>query len=277
MMNTSKLIFGFWGTVLLTVMLASCSKNSITGSRQLLLLQESEVQAIALTQYKQFISNNKVVDSKLSNEASQVPEIGGRLSAAITKYYSDQGNASIFAGYKWEYNLVDSKEANAWCMPGGKIVVYRGLLPITKNDDGLAIVIGHEIAHAIAQHGNQRMSEGMVQQFGGIALSVALANKPAATQDIFLSAYGVGSNLGIMLPHSRKQEMEADVFGLRFAALAGYNIREAVPFWMRMKNMKGDEQPPVFLSTHPSDDQRIRSISKMMDQTLRDYYRPYNK
>lgn len=276
-MYNSKLTFGILATIVFALTFTACFKNPITGSRQLLLLPDAEVQAMALTEYKQFISSNKVVDTKMSKDAFKVKEIGGRITQAITKYYTEQGNASIFDGYKWEYNLVDSKEANAWCMPGGKIVVYTGLLPITKNDDGLAVVIGHEIAHAIAKHGNQRMSEGMVQQFGGVALSVALANKPAVTQDIFLSAYGISSNIGIMLPHSRKQEKEADVFGLRFAALAGYNIREAVPLWTRMKNMKGDQQPPVFLSTHPSDDQRIHSISKMMDQTIAEYYQPHKK
>ena len=276
-MQTRKLIFGTLVIIFCAQAFVSCSKNPITGSRQLLLLPESEVQAMALTEYKQFISTNKIVDSKRNKDALKVKEIGSRISQAITTYYAEQGNAGIFEGYKWEYNLVDSKEANAWCMPGGKIVVYTGLLPITKNDNGLAVVIGHEIAHAIARHGNQRMSEGMAQQFGGIALSVALANKPAATQDIFLSAYGVSSNIGIMLPHSRKQEKEADIFGLRFAALAGYDVREAIPLWTRMKNMKGDQQPPVFLSTHPSDDQRIHAISKMMDQTIKDYYRPYKK
>ena len=261
----------------LILFVSGCFKNSITGSRQLLLLPESEVQSMALTEYNQFISTNKVVDAKLNNEASKVKEIGIRISDAITQYYSKKGSAHVFEGYKWEYNLVDSKEANAWCMPGGKIVVYTGLLPITKNEDGLAVVIAHEVAHAIARHGNQRMSEGMVQQFGGIALSAAIAKKPAITQDIFLSAYGVGSTVGVMLPHSRKQELEADLFGLRFAALAGYNIKEAVPLWTRMKNMKGNQQTPLFLSTHPSDDQRINSISKIVDQTIKEYYRPFKK
>ncbi|MFN5422412.1 MAG: M48 family metallopeptidase [bacterium] len=276
-MKTLKPSYSLVISFFLILLFNACSKNLITGSRQFLLLPESEVQAMALAQYNQFISDNKVLDSRVNREASRVKEIGARISDAITKYYSEKGNSSVFDGYKWEYNLVDSKEVNAWCMPGGKIVVYTGLLPITKNEDALAVVIGHEIAHAIAKHGNQRMSEGIVQQFGSIALSAALASKPEATQDIFLTAYGVGSTVGIMLPHSRKQELEADKFGLRFAALAGYNIREAVPLWTRMKNMKGDQQPPVFLSTHPSDDQRIRSISNMMNQTIKDYYRPYRK
>jgi predicted Zn-dependent protease len=261
----------------LMLFVGACSKNSITGSRQLLLLPESEVQSMALTEYNQFISTSKVVDAKFNKEASKVKEVGRRISDAITQYYSEKGSASVFDGYKWEYNLVDSKEANAWCMPGGKIVVYTGLLPITKNEDGLAVVIAHEVAHAIARHGNQRMSEGIVQQFGGIALSAAIATKPAVTQDIFLSAYGVGSTVGVMLPHSRKQELEADRFGLRFAALAGYNIREAVPLWMRMKNMNGGQKTPLFLSTHPSDDQRISSINKIVDQTIKEYYRPFKK
>ena len=276
-MNIAKFGCPSFLSIAIMLMFDACSKNSITGSRQLLLLPESEVQSMALTQYNQFISANKVVDSKFNKDAVKVKEIGTRISEAITLYYSEKGSSSVFDGYKWEYNLIDSKEVNAWCMPGGKIVVYTGLLSVTKNDDALAVVIGHEVAHAIAKHGNQRMSEGLVQQFGGIALSAAMAKKPAVTQDIFLSAYGVGSNIGVMLPHSRKQELEADVFGLRFAALAGYNIREAVPLWTRMKSMKGDQQPPIFLSTHPSDDQRIHSITKIVDTTIKEYYRPYKK
>jgi predicted Zn-dependent protease len=145
----------------------------------------------------------------------------------------------LLKGYEWEFNLVDNKDINAWAMPGGKVVVYTGILPITQNEEGLAVVLGHEIAHAIAQHGNERMSQQLVQQLGGMALQVALANKPQQTQDIFLTSYGIGSTVGAILPFSRKEELEADKFGLFFSAMAGYNPQEAVPFWQRMASSGG--------------------------------------
>lgn len=159
-------------------------------------------------------------------------------------------------------------------MPGGKIVVYTGLLPVTQTEPALAVVMGHEIAHALAKHGKERMSQGLVQQLGGAALSVALANKPAATQALFQNAYGVGSQVGVMLPFSRQNELEADKFGLRFSALAGYNPREAIPFWERMAKAGGGQKPPELLSTHPADETRIKQLESIMDETVQKYYRP---
>ena len=157
-------------------------------------------------------------------------------------------------------------------MPGGKIVVYTGLLPVTQNETALAIVMGHEIAHALAKHGSERMSQGLLQQLGGVALQVAVKDKPAETQNLFNTAYGVGSNVGIMLPFSRKNELEADKFGLMFAALAGYNPREAIPFWQRMSAI-GGQKPPEFLSTHPTDERRIYELQAMMDDVVKKYYK----
>src|ERR1700712_3232252 len=164
--------------VMLTTVIA-CTRNAVTGRSQLKLLSDAEVQGMAATEYKQFLTSNKVVSATGSRDAEMIRRVGGRLTAAITAYYKSQGKANVLDGYQWEYNLVDSKEVNAWCMPGGKIVVYTGLLPITQNEAALAVVMGHEITHALAQHGNERMSQGMLQQLGGAALSVALANKPA--------------------------------------------------------------------------------------------------
>ena len=183
--------------------------------------------------------------------------------------------SSLLEGYKWEYNLVESKDVNAWCMPGGKIVIYTGLLPVTQNEAALAIVMGHEVSHAILQHGNERMSQGLVQQLGGVALSVALANKPAATQQLFQTAYGVGSQVGVMLPFSRKDELEADEYGLYWAAMAGYNPQEAIPLWQRMAS-SGGQKPPEFLSTHPDDGHRIEKLQEHMPQALQ-YYKPVSK
>jgi predicted Zn-dependent protease len=241
------------------------------------LVSEAEVQTMAKAEYRTFLTENKVVAAKSSKDAEMIARIGSRIAAAITRYYAEKGLAKELEGYEWEYNLVDSKEVNAWCMPGGKIVVYTGLLPVTQNEAALAVVIGHEVAHALARHGNERMSQGLVQQLGGVAISAATANKPKETQDLFLNAYGVGSQVGFALPHSRKQELEADKFGLRFAALAGYNIREAIPLWERMSKLSGGQKPPQFLSTHPAEENRIAELSKIMDETIRDYYRPVNK
>lgn len=256
------------------VLLAACSHNVITGRNQLILYPESEIQNMAAGQYKEFLTTNKVVSvSSNKREVEMVHRVGQRIAAAITSYYNQQGLGKELEGYNWEYNLVDSKEVNAWCMPGGKIVVYTGLLPITQNETALAIVLGHEITHALAKHGNERMSQAMVQQLGGVALSVALANKPSETQALFMNAYGIGTNVGVLLPFSRQHELEADRLGLRFAAMAGYDPREAIPFWQRMKSASGNNQPPQFLSTHPLDDVRIAKLQEEMPDAL-NYYKP---
>jgi len=229
---------------------------------------------MASEQYRQFLSTNKVVGQSAGNkDAEMVRRVGQRIANAITTYYSQQGLSNELAGYKWEYNLVDSKDVNAWCMPGGKIVVYTGLLSITQNETALAIVLGHEITHALARHGNERMSQAMVQQLGGVALSVAVANQPAETQNVFMNAYGIGSNVGVLLPFSRKQEYEADRLGLRFAAMAGFNPKEAIPFWERMKAASGGNHSPEILSTHPIDDNRIAKLKEEMPNAL-SYYKP---
>jgi predicted Zn-dependent protease len=158
-------------------------------------------------------------------------------------------------------------------MPGGKIVVYTGLLPVSQNEAALAAVMGHEVAHALLQHGNQRMSQGLAQQLGGVALSVAVANKPQETQDLFMGAYGLGSTVGILLPFSRKHELQADEWGLRFAAMAGYNPQEAINLWRRMEQASTGQKPPEFLSTHPSEGRRIEQLEKLMPQALK-YYKP---
>lgn len=246
-----------------------CSTNPITGKSQVGLVSEGDMQSMALTQYSQFLQQNKVVSS--GRDADMVRRVGIRLSTAITKYYTDEGRPDITAGYKWEYNLVDSKEANAWCMPGGKIVVYTGLLPLSQNENGLAIVLGHEITHALAQHGRVRMSQQMLAQLGGVALSVAVANKQAETQNLFSQSYGISSSLGI-LAYGRSQESEADKYGLIYAALAGYDPRQAIVFWERMKNASNGQKPPEFLSSHPSDDKRIAQIKELMPKSM-SYYK----
>ena len=256
--------------IFIASVLTGCILNKVTGRKQLSLVQESELQLMAVSQYNTFLSENKVLNPGSSKDAALVDRVGTRISNAITKYYKSQGKESVTEGYKWEFNTVDSKEANAWCMPGGKVVVYSGLLPITQNETALAIVVGHEIAHAIAKHGSERMSEAMMQQLGGVALQVALSQKPQETQDLFMQSYAIGSQVGAMLPWSRQQETEADQYGLIFAAMAGYNPQEAIPFWQRMASA-GGAKPPEFLSTHPSDETRMKKLQQFMPEAMKYY------
>lgn len=255
--------------LLIAGFLGGCATNAVTGRKQLSLVPESQLQLMATTQYQTFLSENKALPTSNSN-AAMVDRVGARIANAITKYYDSQGKSSILEGYKWEFNTVESKDVNAWCMPGGKVVVYTGLLPVTQNETALAIVMGHEIAHAIANHGNERMSQGMVQQLGGAALDVALSQKPQQTKNLFMTSYGVGSQVLGLLPFSRKQETEADQFGLIFAAIAGYDPQEAIPFWERMSKAGGGSQPE-FLSTHPSDETRIRKLKQFMPEAMKYY------
>lgn len=264
--------------LILSLFLASvvaCSKNAITGRKQLQLFNEADIQAMAAQEYRQFLTKNKVVATTVNKDAEMVRRVGQRISAAVTKFYTDKGLAKELEGYQWEYNLVDSKDVNAWCMPGGKIVVYTGLLPITQNEAALAVVMGHEVAHALAKHGNERMSQATAQQLGGVALQVAVANKTPEAQNLFMSAYGIGTTVGAMLPFSRKHELEADKLGLIYAALAGYNPQEAIPLWERMAKAGGGQKPPEFLSTHPAEATRIEKLKAMMPEALK-YYKPMN-
>lgn len=257
--------------------LAGCAKNQVTGRKQLILMPEVELQAMAGQQYKQFLTQNKIVAANVNKDAEMVRRVGTRIAYAITKYYEGQGKGNILDGYTWEFNLVDNKDVNAWCMPGGKVVVYTGLLPVAQNEAALAVVMGHEIAHAISLHGNERMSQGVMQQLGGVALAIAVSSKPAETQNIFLQSYGIGSTVLGTLPFSRKQETESDRFGLIFSAMAGYNPNEAIPFWQRMaKAGSGGQKPPEFLSTHPSDETRIANMQKFIPEAMQ-YYKPIGK
>ncbi|TDH21600.1 M48 family peptidase [Segetibacter sp. 3557_3] len=263
-------------TIAVSMLAIACATNAITGRRQLSLVPENELQSMAKSEYQQFLSQNKVVSSSQNKDAEMVRRVGSRIATAITTYYKGKGLANELQNYQWEYNLVDSKDVNAWCMPGGKIVVYTGLLPVTQNEAALAVVVGHEVAHAVAKHGSERMSQGLLQQLGGTALSVALSSKPAETQNLFMQAYGIGSQVGVMLPHSRSQELEADKLGLIYAALAGYNPREAIPLWQRMEAMANGSKPPEFLSTHPSEQSRIAKLQQQMPEALK-YYQPMGK
>lgn len=257
--------------LILSAIIISCSRNSITGRKQLSLVSEQQMQEMALTEYRSFLSQSKVVSSSTNKDAEMVQRVGKRIANAITQYYAQKGYGNELAEYKWEFNLVDSKEINAWCMPGGKVVVYTGLLPVTQNEAALAVVLGHEITHAVAGHGRERMSQGLLAQGIQVAGNVALGNNPNAV-NLFNTVYGPAAQVGALLPNSRKQEFEADHYGLLFCAMAGYNPQEAIPFWQRMSKL-GGEKPPVFLSSHPSDEQRIEELQKLMPEALT-YYKP---
>lgn len=249
-----------------------CSRNPITGRNQLSLVSEGDLRTMALTQYKQVLDSAKV--DKTGKNAEMVKRVGFKIAAAISEYYKQIGQSSDLDGYSWEFNLIDSKEVNAWCMPGGKVVVYTGLLPITQNETALAIVLGHEITHAVAGHGRERMSQQMVAQQIGTLGDIALGNNPQAVS-IFNQVYSPTASIGVLLPNSRKQELEADHYGLIFAAIAGYNPQEAVTFWQRMASLGGNK-PPVFLSDHPADEERIQKIKDIMPEALQ-YYKVKKK
>jgi len=259
----------FFSAVLFVV---GCSTNAITGRKQLKLLPEADLQSMAKTEYQSFLTQNKIVNTAVSKDAEMVTRVGKRIAAAITNYYTQQGKGEILQGYQWEFNLVNSNEVNAWCMPGGKVVVYTGILPVTQNEAGLAVVMGHEIAHAIAQHGNERMSQQMLAQGIGTVGSV-LTSGNSTVSNIFNTVYAPGAQIGVLLPNSRKQELEADHYGLIFAAMAGYNPNEAAPFWERMSKVGGGEKPPEFMSTHPSDETRIKKVQEYAKEAMK-YYTP---
>lgn len=259
------LIFSF---LLIT---AGCNQVPLTGRSQMAFIPESTLMEMSLTSYGDFLKSNKL--SSNSSQTEMVKRVGNRIANSVEKYLTDNGFANRVKDFKWEFNLVDDDTPNAWAMPGGKVVVYSGILPLTRNEAGLAVVIGHEIAHAVARHGNERMSHGLLVQTGGMAISQALKDKPEATQALFLGAYGTGAQVGLMLPYSRKHEYEADELGLIFMAMAGYNPEEAVTFWTRM-SQTGGTRPPEFLSTHPVDASRISRIRKIMPRAMSYYKSP---
>ncbi|WP_010178480.1 M48 family metallopeptidase [Aquimarina agarilytica] len=256
---------------LASVLLMGCATNPFTGKKTLALVSNSQIFPMAFQQYDQFLSQNKVV--KGTSDAEMITRIGQKISKAAERWFNANGHPEYLEGYKWEYNLVDDKTVNAWCMPGGKIVFYTGILPIAANEAGIAAIMGHEVAHALANHGQQRMSAGQIQQVAGVAGSIAMSGKSAAAQQIFAQAFGIGSQVGIMLPFSRSHETEADKIGINLMAIAGYNPEEAAKLWVRMKansSKSGNGAPPEMLSTHPSNDTRIANLTKWAPEARRE-------
>lgn len=262
-----------WNLIILTILIAACSQNPITGRKQLTLLPEDQMNSMALTEYQSFLTENKTKVVATGTNVDLVKKVGTRIATAVNAYMTQIGLAEKMKSYSWEFNVVNDPIANAWCMPGGKVVVYTGLLPITQTEAGLAVVMGHEISHAIASHGNERMSASMMQELGMTALDLALANKKEQTRSIFMNAVGMGTQVGLILPFGRKQESEADRMGLIFMAMAGYDPTEAINFWKRMAIQSNGQKPPEFLSTHPSDETRINDIQTKYLQEALKYYK----
>ena len=242
----------------------SCATNPITGKKSLNFVSNSELFPSSFQQYGSFLKENKVITG--TADARKVENVGLKIKLAAEKYLTYLGQSQYLQDYRWEYKLIDSKEVNAWCMPGGKIVVYSGILPITKNDAGLATVMGHEVSHALANHGAQRMSAAQLQQLGAVGVAVATGGKSEETQQIWNQVYGMGSQVGVMLPFSRGHETEADKIGLTLMAIAGYNPEESITFWSRMAAQSSGQAPPEFMSTHPSDATRIANLKALIPE-----------
>ncbi|MCB0762849.1 MAG: M48 family metallopeptidase [Flavobacteriales bacterium] len=256
---------------LITTLIVACARVPITGRRQVNLLPESEMISMSLTAYSDFLSQNPPM-SDASPDAQMVKRLGARIQGAVTKFLEKEGQTKRIENFAWEFNLVDDPTINAWCMPGGKVVVYSGILDVAQDEKGLAAVMGHEIAHAIARHGNERMSQQLLIQAGGVTLGALVQEQPALAQELFALSYGVGTGLG-SLAFSRNHETEADKMGLIFMAMAGYDPHEAVKFWERM-SASGGAEPPEFLSTHPNHDTRVNDLNAFMPEAMKYYETP---
>lgn len=244
-------------------LLTSCGSVPLTGRKQLLLVSDSEVLSSSLTQYNDYIKTAK--KSTSSSQTAMVKRVGQKIAAATEEYLRQAGMSSETKNFSWEFNLVADKQVNAFCMPGGKIVVYEGLMKLVASDDELAVVIGHEVAHAVAKHSNERMSQQIAAQYGSQILSAALSEKSAMVKNVAGTVYGIGAQYGVMLPFSRTHELEADYMGLILMTIAGYNPEVAVNFWQKMSAQSGGGVPE-FMSTHPSDAHRINEINKILPE-----------
>jgi len=249
--------------------LCGCTKVAMTGRSQLNLIPASEMMSMSYQQYAEVVKG-----SKLSGDSAQVRRIravGTRIQRAVEGYFAEIGKSDQLRDYKWEFNLIESDEQNAWCMPGGKVAFYTGILPVCRDDTGIAVVMGHEVAHAVAEHGAERMSQALLTQLGGVALSTAISSEPERTQALWMGAFGLGAQYGVLLPFSRTQESEADHLGLVFMARAGYHPEAALAFWQRMASQGKGQAPPEFMSTHPSDETRMQKIQELLPEAEKQY------
>jgi predicted Zn-dependent protease len=273
MRNRMSLRRMFW-LVLLAAIVWGCAEVPITGRQSLHLVPESELLTLSLQQYNDVLQKSKLSTDK--QQVAMVRRVGDRVAKAAESFLAESGHKDLIKNYQWQFNLIeDDKTVNAWVMPGGKAAVYTGILPFTKDETGLAVVLGHEVGHALANHGNERMSQELLANMGGMALSVAVSSQPQMTQELAMAAFGAGASIGVLLPYSRLQESEADHIGLILMARAGYDPREAVPFWQRMNKAPGS-RPPELLSTHPAPETRIADIKALIPEAMV-YYRPSAK
>ena len=258
---------------LLLMVISGCTTVPITGRKQLNMMPDSVINAESLQEYNSFLQNPETKLSTDSSKTAMVQRVGRSIADAVERYMRDNSMSDQIAGYKWEFNLVESAEKNAWCMPGGKVVVYTGILEITQDDTGLAVVMGHEIAHAVAKHGSERRSQLIMATAGGLALDYSMKDQSSERREIFLAAYGVGASVGVLLPYSRTHEMEADRLGMIFMGMAGYDPRQAVGFWERMAADSEGGKVPEFLSTHPASASRIQNIRNHLPEAMMYYNR----
>ncbi len=256
----NRLLIGFS----IVLVLISCKTNPLTGKSTLNFVSNSELFPSSFQQYGTFLKENKVITG--TTDAKLVERVGVRIKLAAEKYLNSLGQTQYLKDYAWEYKLVESPDINAWCLPGGKIVVYSGIVPVTLNEAGLATVMGHEVSHALANHGAQRMSAAKLQQIGTVGVTLATAKQAETKQNQWLEYYGIGSQVGVMLPFSRSHESEADKIGLALMAIAGYDVEESVLFWGRMAAKSSGKSKPEFLSTHPSDATRIADLKALLPE-----------
>jgi predicted Zn-dependent protease len=252
---------------ILLVLVISCQKVPLTKRNQLDLVSESQLDSMSGNDYKKFMDSATVI--KGTTETQMVQRVGERIACAVGRYFNEQNQSSRLKNFKWEFNLVKDTIANAWAMPGGRVAVYSGILPIAEDENGLAVVMAHEISHVIARHGEERLSQALLVQLGGLTLAEALHQKPEFTRQMFLAAYGLGATVGVLLPYSRLQESEADHLGLIFMSMAGYDPHAATGFWSRMIEAQKSPSPPEFLSTHPGDQQRLKKIEELMPEAMK--------
>ena len=262
--NIMKCIKQITGLLIAVLIFASCGSVPLTGRKQMLLVSDSELLSASLTQYDEYMKS--ATKSTDKTKLAMVERTGKKIASATEAYLKQNGLEKEISNFSWDFSLIKSDEVNAFCMPGGKIVVYEGLLPLMSSEDELAVVIGHEVAHAVAKHSNERMSQELLAQYGSSILNAALSTKSSAMQTIGGTVFGLGAQLGVMLPYSRQHEYEADYMGLVFMTMAGYNPSTAVTFWQKMSNASGGGNSSDFMSTHPSDSKRIAEIQRRLPE-----------
>ncbi len=254
--------------LLVLVLFSSCSSVLLTGRKQLILVSDNQLNEMSFASYNELKST--LVLSKDAQNTALVKKVGSKIAKAVEEFLVANGLESELQYFEWEYNLFADTQANAFAMPGGKIAVYEGILPITRDETGLAVVLGHEVAHVIAKHSAERVSQQMAAEYGSAILGAAVGGKSAGVQQAVSTVYGIGVQAGVLLPFSRKQELEADELGLYFMAMAGYDPNAAIPFWERM-TQGSSGSVPEFMSTHPSDTKRISRLKEAIPIALQFY------